>query len=76
MIITVINRQMKKNILTIIALLSVFVFFGQEEPPLDDSQNRESMAMDVTATQWSFQLAYQSMPDYYSDDVDGVPRSP
>ena len=67
---------MKKNILTLIAFLSVFVFFGQEETQLDDSQSRESQAMDATATQWSFQLAYQLMPDYYSDDVNGQPRSP
>jgi len=32
--------------------------------------------MDATATQWSFQLAYQMMPDYYDDMVNGVPRSP
>lgn len=37
-------------------------------------QDRESMAMDATATQWSFQFAYQSMPDYYDDMVNGVPR--
>ena len=32
--------------------------------------------MDATATQWSFQLAYQSMPDYYDDLVNGAPRRP
>jgi hypothetical protein len=32
--------------------------------------------MDATATQWSFQVAYQSMPDYYDDLVNGEPRQP
>jgi hypothetical protein len=32
------------------------------------------MAMDATATQWSFQFAYQSMPDYYQDEVNGSTR--
>ena len=30
-------------------------------------QDRESMAMDATATQWSFQTAYQLMPNYHDD---------
>ncbi len=37
-------------------------------------QSRESMAMDATASQWSFQAAYQWMPDYYNDIVNGSPR--
>lgn len=43
--------------------------FGQEE-----EQSRESQAMDATATQWSFQLAYQLMPDYHDDMVNGETR--
>jgi len=35
-----------------------------------EKQDRESMAMDSTATQWSFQFAYQSMPDYHDDLLD------
>jgi hypothetical protein len=60
--------------------LLVFVFiFGFNIKVLsqddnEDSQSRESMAMDATATQWSYQVAYQLMPDYYSDDVNGSPR--
>lgn len=38
---------------------------AQEE---EATQDRESMAVDATATQWSFQFAYQSMPDYYTDN--------
>ena len=33
-------------------------------------ENRETMALDSTATQWSFQLAYQVMPDYHDDTLD------
>jgi hypothetical protein len=39
------------------------------------AQDRESMAMDATATQWSFQFAYQMMPDYHRDQLsDGSTR--
>jgi hypothetical protein len=38
-------------------------------------QDDESKALDSTATQWSFQFAYQWMPDYYDDILDsGFPR--
>ena len=37
-------------------------------------QDAESKAMDATATQWSFQFAYQAVPDYYDDIVNGQPR--
>lgn len=63
---------MKKLIIIVLSLFS-FSAFAQEE---EGGQDRESQAMDATATQWSFQLAYQSMPDYYNDLVNGVPRSP
>jgi hypothetical protein len=39
-----------------------------------EGQSRDSQAMDATATQWSFQAAYQSMPDYFDDLVNGAPR--
>jgi hypothetical protein len=48
-----------------------------EAPPAEaeGGQDRESMALDSTATQWSFQLAYQAMTDYYDDILDnGQPR--
>ncbi len=32
--------------------------------------DRETAALDSTATQWSFQLAYQTMPDYHDDTLD------
>ena len=42
----------------------------------DDAADRETKALDSTATQWSFQLAYQTMPSYYDDEVNGAPRRP
>ena len=61
-----------------IILITFFAFsfsslFAQEESQ-EEEQSRESMAMDATATQWSYQVAYQLMPDYYNDDVNGSPR--
>jgi hypothetical protein len=38
--------------------------------------DRETMAIDSTATQWSFQFAYQWMPSYHDDILDnGMQRS-
>ena len=38
-------------------------------------QDAESKALDSTATQWSFQFAYQAMPDYHNDILsNGQPR--
>jgi len=65
---------MKKFIFLLSAILISFSVYSQNDD--EAAQSRDSQAMDATATQWSFQLAYQSMPDYYSDDVDGVPRPP
>jgi len=38
--------------------------------PLLAEQDAESKALDSTATQWSFQFAYQWMPDYHDDTLD------
>jgi len=61
-----------KNLLILAFTLFSFTAFAQEEK---GEQNATSKAMDATATQWSFQLAYQMMPDYHNDLVNGVPRS-
>jgi len=46
-------------------------FAGAQEPSKGGGgQDRESMALDSTATQWSFQFAYQAMPDYHDDTLD------
>ena len=39
-----------------------------------EEQDDVSKALDSTATQWSYQFAYQAMPDYHDDTVDGEPR--
>jgi len=39
-------------------------------------QDRETMALDSTATQWSFQFAYQVMPDYHDDILDNGQMRP
>ena len=54
--------------------LTAFAQDGDEsdKPEPDDA----AKALDATATQWSFQFAYQSMPDYYNDMVNGSPRRP
>lgn len=64
---------MKKFIVILLITGVGFSGFSQEDGNASDhtdAQSRESMAMDATATQWSFQLAYQAMPDYYADQLD------
>lgn len=39
-------------------------------------QDDVSKAMDSTATQWSYQFAYQAMPDYHRGTVDGGAARP
>lgn len=56
---------MNKSILIITALALTGSIYAEEAP----AQDRESMAMDSTASQWSFQAAYQSM-SYYDDTLD------
>lgn len=76
---------MKKYVLISFFLLGLAIGFAQEEPGQSsesqeentgEQQSAASKAMDATAKQWSFQFAYQSMPDYYDDLVNGVPRRP
>ena len=56
------------------AFMSLGAFAQGEED--EAQQSRESAAMDATATQWSFQFAFQKMPDYHNDLVNGEPRAP
>ena len=75
------------HILCIIFFLGFGTAYSQEEEQEEkareetietddgnEGQSRDSKAMDATATQWSFQLAYQLMPDYHDDLVNGSPR--
>ncbi len=41
---------------------------------MTNSSTWVSKALDSTATQWSYQFAYQAMPDYHDDTVDGQQR--
>ena len=44
-------------------------------PAVSQEQSRESMAVDATASQWSFQLAYEGFFDYHDDEISpGVTR--
>ncbi len=42
----------------------------------DGGQDAETKALDSTATQWSFQFAYQWMPDYHDDILDNGQTRP
>jgi hypothetical protein len=59
--------------LLIIPILTLGLLYGYSQD--EEAQSRESMAVDATASQWSFQFAYQWMPDYYDDILsDGSTR--
>jgi len=55
-------------------LLIPMVVLGNTAFAEEAVQDDVSKALDSTATQWSFQLAYQNMPNYKDDYVDGKPR--
>ena len=42
----------------------------EETSGAGEGQDRETKALDSTATQWSFQFGYQVMPDYHDDILD------
>lgn len=66
-----------KFILFLLAFLLVAPVIAQDDDTdAPGGQDDQTKALDATATQWSFQFAYQSMPDYYNDLVNGVPRRP
>lgn len=45
-------------------------------PASAQESDAETKALDSTATQWSFQLAYQTMPDYFDDILDSGQQRP
>jgi len=53
----------KRTLLLLLAGVISISLYSQDE----EGQSRESMAVDATASQWSFQFAYQFMPDYHND---------
>jgi hypothetical protein len=62
-----------KTLLILAFTLFFFIAFAQDD---EGGQSRESQAMDATATQWSFQLAYQWMPDYHQDMINDTTTRP
>lgn len=60
----------------VVFMLTTLIVWGSGASAEDNGggQDSESKAMDATATQWSFQFAYQAMPNYYDDIVNGMPR--
>ena len=65
---------MNTRLLSIAALVASIVFTPAQFAYSQDA-DAETKALDSTATQWSFQLAYQTMPDYHDDIMDnGEPR--
>ena len=65
---------MNTRSLSIAALVASIVFAPAQFAYSQDA-DAETKALDSTATQWSFQLAYQTMPDYHDDIMDnGEPR--
>ena len=63
---------MKRLLLSTLLIVIFLPGFSQDD---EEGQSRESMAVDATATQWSFQFAYQWMPDYHDDILsDGSTR--
>ena len=65
------NNIATQIIVAVVAGLLLTTFANAQD------SDAETKALDSTATQWSFQLAYQTMPDYYDDTLsDGSVREP
>jgi hypothetical protein len=65
--------------MTVVAMVLSIILIGNYSTALaeEGGQDRETMALDSTSTQWSFQFAYQTMPDYHDDTLDnGQTRPP
>jgi hypothetical protein len=58
----------------IFALIIPLALLGSRAFAEEGAQDDVSKALDSTATQWSFQFAYQAMPNYKDDYVDGQRR--
>jgi hypothetical protein len=62
-------------VIMLIALVITPALAEAEGEEASGGQDAESKALDSTATQWSFQLAYQGISDYHDDILDnGEPR--
>ncbi len=67
---------MKYFFMLLLSFLSLGAFAQDSEESVKPEPDAAAKALDATATQWSFQFAYQTMPDYYSDMVNGTARRP
>jgi hypothetical protein len=65
------KRSLSKGIFALIIPLALL---GNNAFAEEGAQDDVSKALDSTATQWSFQFAYQAMPNYKDDYVDGQRR--
>jgi hypothetical protein len=66
---------MSKNVLFATLLSGFAIFWVGNVPMAQEGQDDVSKALDSTATQWSLQVAYQTMPDYHDDEISpGVTR--
>lgn len=66
---------MSKNVLLAALLGGFAIFWAGNVPMAQEGQDDVSKALDSTATQWSLQVAYQTMPDYHDDEISpGVTR--
>ena len=52
-----------------IALLVACLFVAPPALAAEGDEDAVAKALDSTATQWSFQLAYQKMPNYHDDTL-------
>ena len=57
-----------RSILSVLIMMAVVIVVATAVVTAQE-QSRESMAVDATATQWSFQLAYDGAFDYRTDDI-------
>jgi hypothetical protein len=66
-----------KYLLRGILVAGAWLFAASHAALAQEEQDDVSKALDSTATQWSLQMAYQTMPDYHSDAISpGVIRPP
>ena len=66
---------MPKHVFVTNLLCSSYILSATGVALVQEGQDDVSKALDSTATQWSAQLAYQTMPDYHDDELSpGNPR--
>ena len=60
---------LKKHFLSILVIILFTIIYST--PVIGQEQSRESAAVDPTASQWSFQLAYEGQYDYKETEIHG-----